>query len=188
MSSTRWRAEGGDVTVLANIVAMRSKSLGDYVYRVSQPAAALAALPGVAAVTVSMLSPFLEEVLLGADVAALHLLSEDDLFPLLAERKRMGRPTVYEISDNFLESHAGVGIRGWFANPANRSSALKLIEIADAVQVTGPGLLDRFAHLNPHTVVFPNRSPPSVERGGRAPPRCAWAGQGRPATPRTCSR
>jgi tetratricopeptide (TPR) repeat protein len=156
MASTSSAADDAPL-VVANVVAMRSREVGDYVYRVSQPSAALAGLPGVAVVTVSMLSPWLEEVLLGADVAVLHLLSEDDLFPLLAERKRLGRPTVYEISDNFLESHRGVGIQGWFADPANRANALKLIEMADGVQVTGPGLLARFGHLNPRTVVFRNQ-------------------------------
>jgi tetratricopeptide (TPR) repeat protein len=177
MASTPSAADRAPL-VVANVVAMRSKEVGDYVYRVSQPSAALAGLPGVAVVTVSMLSPWLEEVLLGADLAVLHLLSEDDLFPLVAERKRLGRPTVYEISDNFLESHRGVGIRGWFADPANRANALKLIEMADGVQVTGPGLLRHFGHLNPRTVVFHNH----VAAVG-APPRppgarveLGWAG------------
>src|SRR5688500_4710246 len=115
---------------------MRSRDVGDYVYRVSQPSAALGRLPGAEVLTVGMLSPFMPTLLLAADLAILHLLTEDDLFPLLAERKRLGRPTVYEISDNFVESHPGVGIRGWFADPANRANAFALIKAADAVQVT----------------------------------------------------
>jgi tetratricopeptide (TPR) repeat protein len=164
--------------LIVNVVAIRSKDVGDYVYRVSQPSWAMGQLAGIDVATVGMLSPHLAELVLAADVAILHLLTEDDLFPLLAERRRLGKPTVYEISDNFVEPHPGVGIRGWFADPGNRANAFDLIGQADAVQVTGEGLRQAFGALNPRTVVFENQlrapGPPPRPPGERV--RLGWAG------------
>lgn len=164
--------------LIANVVAMRSTQVGDYVYRVSQPSAALGRLPGVQVVTVATVSPFLPEVCRRADLLILHLLTEDDLFPLVAERARRGRPTVYEISDHFTASHEGVGIRGWFADAVNRSNAFQLARGADVAQVTGAGLREAFGHLGPPVAVFENQleqmgRPPRPQRG---PVRVGWAG------------
>jgi len=143
--------------LIANVVAMRTREVGDYVYRVSQPSIALGREAGVEVVTVGMLSPHLADVVLAADVAILHLLCEDDLFPLLAARQRLGRPTVYEISDNILEPADGTGISGWFADPDRRGNALALMGAADAVQVTGRGLAERFASFVNGAHIFPNQ-------------------------------
>ena len=168
---------GSDLLV-ANVVAMRSTQVGDYVYRVSQPSLALGRLPGVKVVTVGTVSPHLQEIAARADVLVLHLLSEDDLFPVVHDRRLARKPTVYEISDHFAASHAGVGIQGWFADPVNRSNAFQLLRLADATQVTGAGLLEQFGALNARTTVFENQ----IERvsqklqKSRAQVRIGWAG------------
>jgi tetratricopeptide (TPR) repeat protein len=164
--------------LVANVVAMRSTHLGDYVYRVSQPSAAMGRVAGVKVVTVATVSPYLAEVCQHADLLILHLLTEDDLFPLLLERARRGLPTVYEVSDDFTASHQGVGIRGWFSSPTNRSNAFQLLRGVDGAQFTGVGLRDAFEAFNPNLAVFDNQ----VERMGRPPRaqgeavRVGWAG------------
>jgi glycosyltransferase involved in cell wall biosynthesis len=168
----------GTDLLVANVVAMRSTQVGDYVYRVSQPSLALGRRPGVKVVTVGTVSPYLREISARADVLVLHLLSEDDLFPVVYDRRLARKPTVYEISDHFAASHAGVGIQGWFADPVNRSNAFQLLRLADATQVTGAGLLERFGALNARTTVFENQ----IERvsrklqKSRAQVRIGWAG------------
>jgi tetratricopeptide (TPR) repeat protein len=168
----------GTDLLVANVVAMRSTQVGDYVYRVSQPSLALGRLPGVKVVTVGTVSPYLQEIAARADVLVLHLLSEDDLFPVVYDRRLSRKPTVFEISDHFAASHAGVGIQGWFADPVNRSNAFQLLRLADATQVTGAGLLERFGALNARTTVFENQ----IERvsqklqKSRAQVRIGWAG------------
>jgi tetratricopeptide (TPR) repeat protein len=164
--------------LVANVVAMRSSQVGDYIYRVSQPSLALGRLPGVQVVTLATVSPYLGEVAARADLLILHLLTEDDLFPLVAERRRRGRPTVYEVSDHFTAMHEGVGTRGWFTDPLNRSNAFQLLRAADAAQVTGEGLREAFGAAQPRMAVFENQ----IERMGRAPRpqgasvRVGWAG------------
>ena len=164
--------------VVANVVAMRSTQVGDYVYRVSQPSLAMGRLPGVKIVTVGTLSPWLGEVCREADVLVLHLLSEDDLFPLVHQRKRRSRPTVYEVSDQFAAAHQGVGIEGWFADPVHRSNAFQLLRLADATQVTGAGLLEQFGPLSPRTAVFENQVERVVRKleTSRDLVRLGWAG------------
>jgi tetratricopeptide (TPR) repeat protein len=159
-----------DHLLIANVVAMRLTSVGDFVYRVTQPSVSMGRLPGVRTVTVNVLSPHLDEVCRAADVLILHLLTEEDLIPIVAERQRLGRPTVYEISDNFLAAHKGIGVSTWFSDPVHRANALHLARMADGVQVVGPGLLQRFGDLNPRTEVFENH----IERLGR-PPRAPGA-------------
>jgi tetratricopeptide (TPR) repeat protein len=164
--------------LITNVVAMRSRDVGDYVYRVSQPALAMGQVPGVEVLTVSVMSPDLVEACLSADVLVLHLLSEDDLVPLLAERQRLGRPTVYEISDHFLAPADRTGFRSWFSDPAQRANALALIRLADAVQVTGPGLAEVFGALAVQTQPLANHmasiGPPPRAPGATV--RIGWGG------------
>jgi len=164
--------------LIANVIAMRSTQVGDYIYRVSQPSLAMGRVPGIKVVTVGVLSPHLGDVLRTADVAILHLLSEADVLPLMEARRQRGQVTVYEISDHFMAAHQGVGIRGWFSDPVNRANALALIHGADAVQVTGRGLADAFGEHNRQTVVFENQiesmGQPPREPGGTV--RIGWAG------------
>jgi tetratricopeptide (TPR) repeat protein len=160
-----YTSQGRRSLLVANVVAMRSTWVGDYVYRVSQPSRALGRIAGVEVVTVGVTSPHLAAVCAAADVLVLHLLTEEDLIPLLQERRRRGQPTVYEISDNFLATHPGIGIDRYFADAGNRANALHLIGMADAVQVTGPGLRAAFGGLHPRTVVLENQ----IDALGAAP-------------------
>ena len=90
-------------------------------------------------------------------ILILHLLSEHDLLPIIEERKKRGRPTIYELSDNIMALHEGVGIKGWFSDPVNLALAFQYMKMADVVQVTGSGLADRFRFINPCMVVFENQ-------------------------------
>jgi len=164
--------------LIVNAVAMQSVATGDYVYRVEQPAAALGKLPETAVITVSTISPFFGKLCLQADVLVLHLLTEEDLLPVIEERKRRGLATVFEMSDNILAPHPGVGRRGWFSDPLHTASALQYAGLADAMQVTGEGLKKMFGFLNPHTAVLENQvarlGAPRAAGSGRV--RIGWAG------------
>jgi tetratricopeptide (TPR) repeat protein len=143
--------------IIINAVAMQTTGVGDYVYRVEQPSIAMGKIPGVMVITVSTLSPYFERLCMQADILILHLLTEHDLLPIVAERKRQHYTTIYEISDNFMEIHPG-GAQGWFSDPVNTALALQLIQICDAVQVTGDGILERYSFLNPDMIIFENQA------------------------------
>ncbi|MBW2107284.1 MAG: glycosyltransferase, partial [Deltaproteobacteria bacterium] len=144
------------IVQVAPIASMASKGSGDYIYRIGQPSAAMGRLPGVRVINVSHVSPYLKQLCLAADVLVLHLLGEVDLLPVVAERKRLGLPTVYEISDNFMAFPKSASIREWFQDPMNLATAFQLIQMADAIQGVSDVLLRQFNFLHHDFVVFEN--------------------------------
>lgn len=142
--------------LIVNAVAMLTRKVGDYIYRVQQPSIAMGKKGRSTVITVSTTSPWFETLCQSADILVLHLLSEHDLLPIIDERKRRRRPTIYELSDNILALHEGVGIKGWFSDPVNLALAFQYMKMADVVQVTGAGLADHFRFINSRIVVFEN--------------------------------
>ena len=152
-----------DNLLIVNAVAMQTSGVGDYVYRVEQPSIAMGKIPGVTVINVSTISPYFEVLCLQADVLVLHLLTEHDLLPVIEERKQKNLTTVYEISDNFAAIKPDGGIKSWFSDPVNMASAIQLIKMADAAQVTGEGLLERLGTLNSNIEIFENQISEPVE-------------------------
>jgi tetratricopeptide (TPR) repeat protein len=175
---TIFPAEDNIAMLIVNAVAMLTRKVGDYLYRVEQPSLAMGKSGKAVVVTVSTISPWFETLCLRADVLILHLLSEHDLLPIMEERRRQGRPTVYELSDNILALHEGVGVRGWFSDPLNLALAFHYLKLADGVQVTGPGLAERFGFVNERTVIFENQMATVGSAGRQASDRVivGWAG------------
>jgi len=152
----RETASGHRLTIV-NAVAMLTRKVGDYIYRVEQPSIAMVNTGEATVITVGTLSPWFETLCVNADVLILHLLSEHDILPIIEERKRQGRPTIYELSDNIMALHEGVGIRGWFSDPVNLALAFQYMRMADAVQITGSGLADQFRFINSRMIIFENQ-------------------------------
>jgi tetratricopeptide (TPR) repeat protein len=143
--------------IIVNAVAMLTRKVGDYLYRVEQPSIALGKTGKATVITISTISPWFETLCMSADVLILHLLSEHDLLPVMEERKRRGRPTIYELSDNITALHEGVAIRGWFSDPVNLALAFQYMRMADALQVTSSGLAEQFRPNNSRIVIFENQ-------------------------------
>jgi hypothetical protein len=164
--------------VIVNAVAMQTRRVGDYIYRVEQPSVAMGKTGKATVITVNTISPWFEKLCVSADILILHLLSEHDILPIIEERKRQRRPTIYELSDNITALHDGVGIRGWFSDPVNLALAFQYMKLADAVQVTGSGLAERFSFINPQMVIFENQIATlgNVERQASNRVVLGWAG------------
>lgn len=168
----------GHRLTIVNAVAMLTRKVGDYIYRVEQPSIALGKTGEATVITVSTLSPWFEKLCISADVLILHLLTEHDLLPIIEERKRQRLPTIYELSDNIMALHEGVGVRGWFSDPVNLALAFQYILMADAVQVTGFGITDQFRFIDVPMVVFENQMATLGKAGRQASDRVilGWAG------------
>jgi tetratricopeptide (TPR) repeat protein len=164
--------------VIVNAVAMVTRKVGDYIYRIEQPSIAMGRSGIATVVTVGTTSPWFETLCLSSDILILHLLSEHDLLPIIEERKRRGLPTIYELSDNIMAMHDGIGIKGWFSDPVNLALAFQYMKMADAVQVTGSGLADQFRFINQNMVVFKNQIATLGKVGRRHSERVilGWAG------------
>jgi len=140
---------------------------GDYVYRIGQPAEAMGKPPGIMVANLPLISPSLKEMCLCADVLVLHLVWEPDLLPVVAERKRRGLATVFEISDNFLALPPSITHELSFSNPINLSTTFQLIRLSDAIQGVSEILIERFSFLHDRRAVFENQimeigSPPKA--------------------------
>ncbi len=133
-----------------------TKHDGDYRYRIGQPAEAMANEPGVSVVNVGTTSPYLFELAMAADVLILHLMNEPDMLPVLAERNRLGRPTVYEISDNFMALPDHIASMFRFQDSFPLSLNFQLIRSSTAIQGVSGILLEKYGFLKETRLLFEN--------------------------------
>lgn len=130
---------------------------GDFVYRLKQPDHALGQLPGVTAASITNICSSRLELVLHCDVLIIQLLGDPDMLPVILERRERGLPTVFEISDNFMNFQPHNPAARFYNVPENRACLLQLIGESDSVQVTVPPLADKFSRYNSRVRVFPNR-------------------------------
>ena len=178
-------------------------SIGDNLYRLHQPAAALAQLEGVEVFEVHPQARHHDAAVLAADVVVFTMSLDVEVFRLIHQRRQLGRPSLCEVNDYLPD------VQAW--NPAHASwsdrRALfcfdQLIRRCDGTQVTTEALGQRLADRGRRIDVMPNQledlpplrafpapAPPSAERplvigwGGSfghredlravAPPLIAW--------------
>jgi len=152
-----WEPLNADTFLVVQVHATVNTEIGDYVYRIGQPAQAMGKIPGIMVINLTSMSPFLKAICLRADVLVLHLIGEQDMLPIVAERKRRGLATVFEISDNFLAFPPCANIKSWFNDPINLATTFQLIQLSDAIQGVSEILLEQFRFLHDHRVVFENQ-------------------------------
>jgi tetratricopeptide (TPR) repeat protein len=152
-------------------------SIGDNLYRLHQPAAALAALPGVEVFEVHPQARHHDAAVLAADVVVFTMTLDVEVFRLIHQRRQLGRPSLCEVNDYLPD------VQAW--NPAHASwsdrRALfcfdQLIRKCDGTQVTTEALGQRLADRARRIAVLPNQleelpplrafpapAPPSAER------------------------
>lgn len=141
---------------IVQLYSGQTLSSGDFVYRIQQPCDGLNEHIGVKVTNVDLLSVVTPEPLVRAPLLVLHHLTDPDLLPVVRERRSQGRPTVYELADDFRhsQSHRSDSANG--ASPDYQAVIETLMRRCDAVQTTGPELAQRYRRLNRNTVVFPN--------------------------------
>lgn len=114
----------------------------------------------------SPLDPGFAATALGADVTIVQMLVEPEAEAVILRRRDLGRPTVYEITDNVL------GVGDWLPpthavrSPLVRQTMLYHAHLADSLQMLVPALAELFAVVNPRRILlqprtpFPDRTPP----------------------------
>lgn len=145
-------------------------ALGDFVYRVHEPAAALGQLGPAEVYDVHYLSRYRDEAALAADILIIYLVIDIELFRLIEQRRQLGKPTFCEINDYFFDIHPwNKAYKSW-SNPQNQKVFTSLMARSDAVQVSSKALAQRFAQYNPRIGIFANHiaqlpGPRSARRG-----------------------
>lgn len=164
--------------VIAHIAPPQPPVTGDFVYRVLQPDRALGRVDGLSVVSLMNLSPHKTRILREADLLIIQMLGDLDLLPIFFKRKKEGKTTVFEVSDNFFDFQPTNPARGFYENPENQLLLLQLLARADAVQFTTPELARRFTPFNDTAATFPNQIeyvPPLPERP-HSPLVVGWGG------------
>ncbi|MEB3316777.1 MAG: glycosyltransferase [Cyanobacteriota bacterium] len=151
---------------------------GDSLYRLHQPAAALAALADVEVHEVHPGARCRDQAALAADLLLLVMGMDVELPRLVHQRHLLGRPTVLEVNDWLpgVQRCNPVGAN-WSDERAWRLLQA-LIRHCDAVQVSSPGLARRLAPLARRVRLVANhlpRVPPPRPRPA-GPPRLGWGG------------
>jgi len=142
--------------LLVQVYHPQNMNIGDFIYRIEQPSRAMGKIHGVKVININIYSPYLKEVCLQADILILHMVSDQDMLPIIEERKRLGLPNVFEISDIFIGFQRRDPMREYFKDPLNLATILQYISLADAVQVTTEELLNTFSFVNSCFIVFEN--------------------------------
>ena len=132
-------------------------SIGDNLYRLHQPAAALARLEGVEVIEVHPQARYHDDSVLAADVVVFTMTLDVEVFRLIHQRRQLGKPSICEVNDYLPD------VQSW--NPAHASwsdrRALfcfdQLIRRCDATQVTTEALGQRLAERARRIMVAPNQ-------------------------------
>lgn len=156
MSGRRW--------LIAQLDAMHQSRGGDWYYRTFAPGRALAALDGVHVVNVDQAHRKLPQVLENADVLVINGVCSADLLPVLQERRRQKRLSVFEINDDVQQIQPSNPLSGFFAQPDNQRLFRRLALSSDGVQYSVPELERLYGWLNPRGRVFLNQvvAPPPL--------------------------
>jgi 2-polyprenyl-3-methyl-5-hydroxy-6-metoxy-1,4-benzoquinol methylase/glycosyltransferase involved in cell wall biosynthesis len=167
----------GRTWLIAQLDAMHQSRGGDWYYRTFAPGRAMAELPGVYVVNVDQAHRKLRLLAEQADVLVINNVCTPDLLPLMLQRRRAGRLTVFEINDDVQAIQASNPLAGFFRQPENVRLFRRLALSADAVQYSVPELERVFGSLNKRGRVFVNQvvAPPPL-RAASEGVRLGWGG------------
>jgi tetratricopeptide (TPR) repeat protein len=128
---------------------------GDYYYRIEQPAHGLSAVPGVEVHNVDLLEITSFDTFAQVPFLVIHHMSDPDLLPLVAARRKNGLVTIFEVADNH---HASREHYTESSGRRDRSAEVidTLLRRCSALQMPSKALANRFGQMNRSHAVFPN--------------------------------
>jgi tetratricopeptide (TPR) repeat protein len=130
---------------------------GDYYYRTYAPSYSLAQEKSIYTVSLSSISRKREELTRQADILILKNICDADILPVIAERKKTNKISIYEIADDLGAIPAWNPVYFFYQNKENISLFKRTAASCDAIQFTVSELQRKYDYLNAHTAVFPNQ-------------------------------
>ena len=152
---------------------------GDYLHRVTLPGHALARHLEV--VEMQTCHPTYLSHGLQAGLLVVKMVADAAGVGLVQRRRALGRPTAFEISDDFQDFPSSLPGHGFYCQPANQALIEQAARLADLVQFSSYELARKYATLNPRSVVLPNQLAHVPSLAELSPERLArpvigWAG------------
>jgi hypothetical protein len=127
----------------------------------------LAGAPGWQTYALDPAHPSFPDAALAAELVIVHMLAAPEIEAVIRLRRARGLPTIFEISDNFLDLGSWLPARHALRNPLVRQRIVHHASIADAVQAYSPGLAALCGNVHDRVLQFD----PYVPLRGRSQPR-----------------
>jgi glycosyltransferase involved in cell wall biosynthesis len=129
---------------------------GDYYYRTLAPGIAMAQEEGICVINLTNVHRKKEEIMRKADVLILKNICDPDILPLIRERKKQNKLTVYEIADDLCAIPPWNPVHFFYKDHENLLLFKRLANYCDAMQFSVPELQKIYGLLNHSSMVFPN--------------------------------
>ncbi len=143
--------------LIAQVEPPQKTDGGDYFYRTHAPGIAMAQEGGVYVVNLTNQHRRKAEIMTQADILILKNICDPDLLPLIRDRKKNGKLTVYEIADDLNALQPWNPVYFFYKNKENLALINRLASYCDALQTTCHELKRLYGHLNDNCEVFPNQ-------------------------------
>lgn len=130
---------------------------GEFFHRIEQPAKALNATKKFSVQTIHLYHPMIEQLVAFADLVILHMLYQPEVMGILQIRKQLGKPTIFEIADNFLQPAPWLPKDSPHRNPVIRQNILHYASQCDGLQLSSPFLTADFERVNPNIAILRNQ-------------------------------
>jgi hypothetical protein len=155
------------------------RDTGDYLHRVTLPGQALARQMSVAELQTS--HPAWLAHGLHARLLVVKMVADSAVLNLIETRRAAGRPTAFEISDDFRDFPPSSPGHAFYQATTNQALIEQAARLSHLVQFSSHGLAGKYGHLNPQHVVFANQladvpALPEVDPARLRQPVLGWAG------------
>ena len=157
----------------------QDKNNGDYYHRVLWPYQALSEHAYVEIVQMTHPDVYLKAA--QAEILLVHMIADEGLLQIIQHRKKMGRPTITEISDDFKNFPSSTMLHHFYADPNNQRIIEDFMTFSDGVQFSSPFLQQKYRIYNSKTNVYMNQLweiPLPQQKEIKKPLRLGWVGSG----------
>ncbi len=148
--------ENDSPLLVVQVDVPQEENTGDYYYRAYAPGIGMAQCEGVYTLNLTNVHRMKHELMRRADVLVLNNICDADILPIVRERKKGGKITIYELGDDLADMPVSYSLKAFYSDPKNLLLIKRLANYCDALQFSSPELQRKYGYLNAVSEVFPN--------------------------------
>ena len=142
---------------------------GEFHHRIRGPGLALEKSGNYRVINLHLYHSQFPDLALEADLLIIHFVYHPEIRQIIELRRKLGKPTVFEIPDNFLQPGPHVPADDPHRNPYIRQNLIHYASICNGLQLSSPELQKVFGFLNDNHIVLENQVDALPEPPQRAP-------------------
>lgn len=151
------RTKNGQPLLISQVEPPQAGDGGDYYYRTHAPGLAMSKEDGIYVVNLTNVHRKKEEIMRLSDVLILKNICDPDMLPLIKQRKKEKKLTVFELADDLCAVPPWNPLYFFYNIEENLTLFKRLANYCDAMQFSVPELNRLYGYLNPQSAVFPNQ-------------------------------